>query len=107
MSRSKTKLKKGDRVRILTGKDAGKEGKILRVLPQKERIVVERINVLKRHMKQRKQTQPGGIIEKEGPIHLSNVMLVCPSCNKVTRIGRQVLESGDKARVCKKCGQSI
>ncbi len=107
MSRSKTKLKKGDKVKILIGKDAGKEGKLLRVLPQKERIVVEGINMLKRHTKQRKQTQPGGIIEKEGPIHLSNVMLVCPSCNKVTRTGMEVLESGDKVRVCRKCGQSI
>lgn len=100
-------IKKNDKVVVITGKDRGKEGRVLSTIPKKNRILVESINMIKRHMKPSKQYQQGGIIEKEGPLHYSNVMLVCPRCQKPTRIGNQILDDGRKIRLCKKCREVI
>ncbi len=101
------RIKKEDTVLVITGKEKGKKGRVLAVIPSKERVIVERINIVKRHMKPNRKYTQGGIIEKESPIHISNVMLVCPKCNKPIRIGNKLLESGKKVRVCKKCQEVI
>lgn len=98
------KIKKNDRVKILHGKDSGKTGKVLRVEPTKEFVYVEGVNIIKVHTRSKKQGQSGGIISKEGPVHISNVEVVCPSCSKPARIGFDVKDSGEKVRICKKCG---
>ena len=107
-------VKKGDTVVVISGKDKGKKGKILVAQPEDERVIVQGAAMVTRHIKPRKQGQPGGRIEKEGPIHASNVMLVCPKCDKPTRIAHKLKEveiSGEKkqksVRVCKKCGKVI
>ena len=105
-------VKKGDTVVVISGKDKGKKGKIMVAQPDDERVIVQGAAMVTRHVKPRKQGQPGGRIEKEGPIHASNVMLVCPKCDKPTRIAHKLKEveiSGEKkqksVRVCKKCGK--
>jgi len=98
------KVKKNDKIKMLQGKDRGKTGKVLRMEPSKGRLYIEGINIIKRHTRKKSQNQPGGIISKEGPVNISNVVVVCPNCNKTTRIGCQLKDSGDKVRVCKKCG---
>ena len=107
-------VKKGDAVVVISGKDKGKKGKIMVAQPDDERVIVQGAAMVTRHVKPRKQGQPGGRIEKEGPIHASNVMLVCPKCDKPTRIAHKLKEveiSGEKkqksVRVCKKCGKVI
>jgi large subunit ribosomal protein L24 len=107
-------VKKGDTVVVISGKDKGKKGKIMVAQPEDERVIVQGAAMVTRHIKPRKQGQPGGRIEKEGPIHASNVMLVCPKCDKPTRIAHKLKEveiSGEKkqksVRVCKKCGKLI
>ena len=107
-------VKKGDTVVVISGKDKGKKGKIMVAQPDDERVIVQGAAMVTRHVKPRKQGQPGGRIEKEGPIHASNVMLVCPKCDKPTRIAHKIKEveiSGEKkqksVRVCKKCGKVI
>lgn len=100
-------VKKDDEVIVLTGKCADKRGKVLEVDKKKNRVVVDGVNVVKRHMKARPPRFPqGAIVEKALPIHISNVMLVCPKCGKPTRVGH-VVEDGKKLRVCKKCGKSF
>ena len=103
------KIRRGDQVRVMTGKDRGKEGKILAVFPTKERVIVENVNIVKRHMKLRaargRSGQEGGIIQKEAPLHVSNVQIVCPSCGP-TRVGYEV-KDGSKTRVCRKCGGEL
>jgi large subunit ribosomal protein L24 len=103
------KLKKGDEVEVLSGKDVGKRGTITRVLPERERVIVtspQLINVVKKHQKPTRDTMQGGIIDKEMPIHVSNVALVCKSCGP-TRVGYRFDTSGKKVRVCRKCGNDI
>lgn len=100
-------IKKNDTAMVLTGKDKGKSGRVLSVAPAKQRVIVEGINVVKKHMKPNKQYSQGGIIEKEGPLHLSNVMLVCPKCGKAARVGNTVLGDGKKMRTCRKCKEVI
>ena len=100
-------IKKGDKVKVLSGKDKGKEGVVLRALPQKERVVVEKVNMIKKAMRPTQQNPQGGIISMEAPIHVSNVMLVCPSCGKPVRTGKRINDEGKKVRVCKKCGKDI
>ena len=107
-------VKKGDTVVVISGKDKGKKGKIMVAQPDDERVIVQGAAMVTRHVKPRKQGQPGGRIEKEGPIHASNVMLVCPKCDKPTSIAHKLKEveiSGEKkqksVRVCKKCGKVI
>lgn len=104
---AKLSVKKGDRVEVIAGKDKGKRGKVLRVIPAEERVVVEKVHMIKRHTKPTQKNPQGGIIEREAPIHVSNVMVVCPSCNQPTRVGRRVTEEGAKVRVCRRCGGEI
>ncbi len=96
-------VRKDDTVLVITGKNKGKRGRIIGVIPKAQKIIVEGVNVKKKHMKPNKQYQQGGIIDKEAPIYVSNTMLVCPKCDKPTRIGNKVLEDGRKLRECKKC----
>ena len=96
------KVKKGDNVIVIAGKDKGKKGKVVKSLPKDERVVVEGVNIRKRHVKPRRQGEKGQIIEKPSPIHVSNVMVVCSKCNKPTRIGYKLHKDG-KSRICKKC----
>jgi large subunit ribosomal protein L24 len=107
MSIVKLHVKKDDMVKIIAGKDQGKTGKVLRVFPAKGRVVVESINIVKRHTRPNQLNPEGGIIEKEAPLSISNVMLVCGSCNQATRTGIRVLEDGSKSRYCKKCNESV
>ncbi|MEX2393205.1 MAG: 50S ribosomal protein L24, partial [Actinomycetota bacterium] len=99
------KIRRGDQVRVMTGKDRGKEGKVLATFPTSSRVIIEGVNLVKRHLKLRaargRAGQEGGIITKEAPVHISNVQLVCPSCGP-TRIGYQI-KDGTKVRVCRKC----
>lgn len=104
--RQKIHVRKGDLVMVITGKDAGKKGKVLEVLPKKGRVVVDKVNIVKRHTKPSQANPQGGIIEKEAAIHSSNVMLFCPECNSVTRVNVKITEAG-KVRVCKKCGVNL
>ena len=100
-------IKKGDKVKVLAGKDKGKEGTILRSLPQKQRVVVEKVNIVKKALRPTQQNPQGGSSSVEAPIHVSNVMLVCPSCTQPTRVSNKRDENGKKVRVCKKCGKDI
>jgi large subunit ribosomal protein L24 len=104
------RIKKGDTVAVIAGKDKGTRGEVLRVMPKVNRVVVERVNIAKKHQRPvqagRGQVQPGRI-EFEAPIHLSNVMLVCPQCEEATRVGFRMTEDGMKIRVCRKCGKDI
>lgn len=106
MQGNKLRVKKGDTVMVITGKDSKKTGKILRIFSKKERVVVEGLNIVKRHTRAR-GNQPGGIEEKEAPLHISNVMLYCQKCGKPVRIKRNLLENGEKVRVCIKCGEAF
>ena len=96
------KLKKGDRVKVIAGKDLGKDGVIMRVLPDKDRVIVEGVNIAKKHQRATRATMQGGIIDKDMPIHASNVALICGSCGP-TRLGYRVDDSGKKVRICRKC----
>ncbi len=100
-------IKKNDTVMLISGDEKGKSGRVLSILPSKDRILIESLNMIKRHMKPSKKYSQGGIIEKEAPVHLSKVMLVCPKCSKPTRIGNTILENGKKIRSCKKCGEVV
>jgi large subunit ribosomal protein L24 len=104
MSRLATPIRKNDNVLVIAGRDRGKRGRVLRVLPEKNRLVVEGVNVIKRHTRPNPQRQiKGGIVEREASLHASNVQLVCPECGAPTRIGRQILGDGRKVRICRKC----
>lgn len=107
MANKKAHVKKDDMVIITTGKDRGKTGKVLRVLPEKGRVVVESLNMIKRHSRPRPGQTEGGIIEKEAPLDLSNVMVVCASCSEPSRTGLRILEDGNKVRFCKKCNEIV
>ncbi len=102
----KMTIKTGDSVLVITGKDKGKQGKVLEVLPESNRVVVDGVNVVKRHQKPRSQQDKGGIISKVAPIDASNVMVVCPSCGKPSRVAHSEV-NGKKVRVCKKCKTSL
>jgi large subunit ribosomal protein L24 len=101
------RVKKNDRVRVISGKDEGKEGKILRRIPVKDMVVVEGVNMVSRHVRPSQKNPQSGIIKQEAPIYASKVMLVCPQCGAATRVGCSFLESGKKVRVCKKCSEII
>jgi len=103
---TKLSIRTGDKVKVIAGKDKGKEAKILATLPYKQRVIVERINMMKKATRPSQRNPKGGILEIEAPIHVSNVMLVCPSCSQPTRISRK-REDGTRVRVCKKCGNDI
>jgi large subunit ribosomal protein L24 len=100
-------IKKGDNVIVLSGKDRDKKGRVIAILTKKDKIIVEGVNIIKKHQKPTRKYPQGGIIEKEGPIPRCKVMLICPKCNKTTRIGANILEDGKKVRVCKKCKEVI
>jgi large subunit ribosomal protein L24 len=101
------KLKKGDRIRVISGKDVGKEGEITRVYPEENKVIVDGVNIAKRHTRAQGQTMQGGIIDKDMPVHASNVALVCGGCDQVTRIGYRFEGDGTKVRVCRKCGKDL
>lgn len=102
----KTKIRKEDKVMVIAGKDKGKIGKVLKILKKKDCVLVEKVNVVKRHTKANPYAnQPGGIVEKEAPIHVSNVQVVCDACTKPTRIGYKKTEDDKKVRFCKKCNE--
>ena len=104
---AKMNVKSGDEVVVISGKDKGKKGKVLEVLPKKGKAIVEGVAVATMHKKPRAQGQTGGIIQQELPIDSSNVMVVCAKCGKATRVARKVLEDGSIVRVCKKCGETF
>ena len=100
------KVKKKDKVVVIAGKDKGKIGEVLKVIPKRNRVIVSKVNIVKKH-KRPTAEEPGGIIEKEAPIHISNVMILCPHCDKKTRVGFKIIEGSRKVRFCKKCGEII
>ena len=100
-------VRKGDTVMVVAGKERGKRGRVLRVIPEKNRVVVERVNLIKKHQRPTQRIRQGGIIEREGPIHLSNVMLLDPTSGKPSRVGMRALSDGKKARVARKSGEII
>jgi len=100
-------IRKNDLVMVTTGKEKGKSGRVLKVVPEKEKIIVEKINFIKRHTRPHGQQRRGGILEKEAPLHVSNVMLLCEKCNKPVRMRHRLIEGGTKARICQKCGESF
>ena len=100
-------IKKNDKVMVLVGKEKGKIGSVLKVDAEKGRVIVEKLNMVKRHTRAGGRSAQGGIIEKEAPIHVSNLMLVCNKCAESTRIGKQILEDGSRVRVCRKCGELL
>jgi large subunit ribosomal protein L24 len=101
------KVRKGDRVRVISGKDVGKEGEVTRVLPDQNRVIVDGVNIAKRHTRAQGQTMQGGIIDKDMPLHVSNVAIVCSGCNEQTRVGYRFENDGTKVRVCRKCGKDL
>jgi len=101
------KIKKGDTVVVLVGKDKGSKGRVLRVIPKKDQVVVEGVNIVKKHHKSRGQNDPSRIIEVVKPLHISKVQLVCPHCQKPTRVGIRVDKANRRQRFCKKCQQII
>ena len=107
MNKQSIHLRKDDKVKVVTGKDAGKIGKILKVNRKKNRILIENVNIVKRHSRPSAQQKQGGIIESEAPIHWSNAMLMCNKCLSPVRIKMQTLEDGKKVRVCRKCNEII
>lgn len=100
-------IKKNDKVMVVAGKEKGKTGKVLKILAKKDRAVVEKVNFIKRHMRPGAHSRQGGIVEKENPIHLSNLMVVCGKCTDPTRVGRKVLEDGSRVRYCKQCEEIL
>ena len=101
------KIKKGDRVRVLTGKDRGKEGEVMRAIPERDKVIVDGVNVAKRHQRATRATTQGGIIDKDMPIPVANVAVVCKACGKPTRVGYRFDDQNRKSRVCKKCGGDL
>ena len=100
-------IRKNDSVMVIAGRERGKTGKVLRVIPEKGRALVERMNMVKRHSRGRGPQQPGGIVEKEASIHISNLMILCDKCNAPVRVGRKVLADGEKVRICRRCGEPL
>jgi large subunit ribosomal protein L24 len=105
---SRVQIRKNDQVKVISGRDLDKVGRVLRVMREKNRVVVEGISLLKRHTRANPSKNiKGGIVERESPIHISNVMILCGSCNQATRIGHSILSDGKKIRICRKCGNSL
>jgi large subunit ribosomal protein L24 len=107
MAVNKLHVRKNDQVVVVAGKEKGKTGKVLRVFPEKGRVLVENLNVVKRHTRPSRANAEGGIIEREAQLDISNVQLVCKACDKPTRTGIRVLEDGSKVRFCKKCNETV
>jgi large subunit ribosomal protein L24 len=100
-------VRRGDTVAVIAGRERGKRGKVLRVLPEAGRVVVEKVNMMKKHQRPTQKLRQGGIIEREGALALSNVLLVCNRCDKPSRVGTKKLGDGRKVRVCRRCGETI
>jgi large subunit ribosomal protein L24 len=100
-------VRRGDTVGVIAGKERGKRGKVLRVLRDSDRVVIEHVNMIKRHQRPTPKLRQGGIIEREGPLAVSNVLLVCGRCNRPVRVGIKLLNDGRKVRACKRCGESV
>jgi large subunit ribosomal protein L24 len=107
VQRKHPRMKKDDKVIVISGKEKGKIGTILKLDYEKERALVEKVNMVKRHARPGGKQAQGGIIEKEAPLHISNLMLICGKCAEATRIGKRTLEDGSKVRACKKCGELL
>lgn len=107
MLRKYTKIKTGDTVRMISGKDKGKQGKVTQVFPDYQKVVVEGLNIAKRHLRGRKQGEPGQVVEFASPVPADKVQLVCPKCGKVSRVGYVFDEEKHKTRICRKCNASI
>lgn len=105
--KSNNYIKKGDTVYVISGKEKGKIGKVLRVLKDDNKAIIEKLNIIKRHSRPSGKNPSGGIVEKEAGIHTSNLMLYCTKCSKPSRVGRRNLDSGEKIRYCKRCGEEI
>lgn len=105
--RGRSAIKKDDKVMVIAGKEKGKIGTVLSVDKEKSRVIVEKINMVKRHVRPGGKTAQGGIIEKEAPLHISNVKLICSKCAQPTRVGWEILEDGSKSRKCKNCGELL
>ncbi len=103
----RARIRKNDTVMVVTGRERGKTGKVMRVLPDAGRAIVERLNLVKRHTRATGPQTPSGIVEKEAAIHLSNLMIMCDKCNAPTRIGKRLLENGSSVRVCRRCGEQL
>ena len=103
----KVHVKTGDTVIGISGKSKGKKGKVMAVSPKEGKVIVERVNMVKKHVKPRKMGEPGGIIKAEGAMYASKVQIVCPRCGKPTRVGHKLYEDGTKGRICRKCGESL
>lgn len=101
------KVRKGDNILVISGEYKGKRGKVMRVFPQTNRVLVEGINIVKKHTKATREAPQGGIVESPAPISASNVMLICSKCNKATRVRSQIRENGEKVRICKYCGKEV
>jgi large subunit ribosomal protein L24 len=100
-------IRKNDSVMVISGKEKGKTGKVLRVLPKEDSVLIERLNLVKRHSRPRGPKQPGGIVEKEASIPVSNLMIMCDKCNAPVRIGHKILNDGGKIRICRRCGEAL
>lgn len=100
-------IRKNDSVIVIGGKERGKTGKVLRVVPDKDTVIIERLNMVKRHTKPRGPQQPGGIVEKEAAIHASNIMILCDKCNAPVRVGHKILADGKKIRICRRCNEAL
>ncbi len=107
MKAKKKHIKQGDMVTVMAGKEIGKSGKVLKIIKKTDRVLIEKINLFKRHVRPDRQNPQGGIIEKEGSIHVSNVMPICAKCTEVTRVRKKVLEDGKKVRICGRCGEVL
>lgn len=101
------RIKKGDKVKVIAGRDIGKEGTVEKVLQRESRVVVTGINLLKKHVRKRREGEPGGIVTVTAPIHLSNLMLICSKCGKPTRVSFKMKKSGRKVRICRRCQEEI
>jgi large subunit ribosomal protein L24 len=100
-------IRKNDSVMVIAGKERGKTGKVLRVLTDRDGVIIERLNMVKRHTKPRGPQQSGGIVEKEAAIHASNIMIMCDKCNAPARVGRKILADGKKIRICRNCNEAL
>lgn len=103
----KYKIKKNDQVMVIGGREKGKTGRVIRVIHEKAKVVIEKLNMVKRHTKVSQKVKQGGIIEKEAPISISNVMLICEKCKGPVRVGKKILEDNRSVRYCKKCGEIL
>ncbi|MCP3678125.1 MAG: 50S ribosomal protein L24 [Deltaproteobacteria bacterium] len=107
MENCRYKIKKSDQVMVTKGKERGKTGRVLRLIPNSGKVLVEKLNIVKRHQRPTSQQKQGGIMEKEAPIAIANVMLICEKCKGPVRVGRKFLDDGKKVRFCKKCGEVV